>query len=92
MLTLSCSGMTAGLTASGTLGPALPGESISIAYTAPSGSFVTHSATTGDDGSYADSLHILTRGTWHVQAHWDGNDQFLPADSPVCSVTVFAPG
>jgi hypothetical protein len=92
MLSISCTAASAGLNVSGVLGPALPGESISITYTAPTGSVVTHSATTGDDGSYADSLHVLTRGTWHVQAHWDGNDQYLPADSSTCSVAVFPPG
>jgi hypothetical protein len=27
-------------------------------------------------------------GVWHVQAHWAGDNQYLPADSPICTLSV----
>lgn len=64
------------------------GASVSIVYTPASGSPITHSTTTGDDGGYADSLLLPLVGTWQVQAHWDGDGQYLPSDSPVCTLVI----
>jgi len=87
-LTLSCSRSETGLTDGGSLSPAIGGTTISIVYTAPSGSTTTHDATTSDSGSYSDSFSLHGAGVWHVQAHWAGDDQHLPSDSSVCTITV----
>jgi hypothetical protein len=79
--------LSLGSSESGSLAPPLGGQSISIVYTPASGNPVTHVQTTGDDGSYQDSFRSTGPGRWHAQAHWAGNDQYLPADSPVCTLT-----
>ena len=73
---------------SGALTPALEGESISIVYTTPTGSTITHTQATSSAGTYSDTLKPSIGGVWHVQAHWPGDDQHLPADSPACTLTV----
>jgi len=78
--------LPSGTSESGVLSPPLGGESVSIAYTPPSGDAVTHVQTTAGDGSYDDSFRPNGKGPWHVQAHWSGNDQYLPADSGICTL------
>jgi len=88
-LSLSCSLVSLfGLNASGTLTPALAGVSISIVYTAPSGSTITHTQTTDGSGGYSDSLRANAPGVWHGQAHWAGDGTYLPADSSVCTFSI----
>jgi hypothetical protein len=76
-----------GASSSGALSPAVDGAVISIVYTSPDGSTTTHVRPTGSTGSFDDSLRPHDPGVWHVQAHWDGDETHLPADSPSCSFT-----
>ena len=73
---------------SGSLAPGLAGESISVVYTSPSGGTTTHVETTTAGGAYSDSFLMNKKGVWHVQSHWAGNSEYLPADSPACTLTV----
>ena len=89
-LSLSCSKTLAGAVVNGTLAPAIGGASVSIVYTSPTGSTMTHSAATDAGGHYSDSFTAAIKGTWHVQAHWAGDGDHLPSDSGVCTLTVGA--
>lgn len=76
-----------GSSESGSLTPAIGGQTISIVYTPATGDPVTHTQTTADDGSYEDSFKPPAKqGPWRVQAHWAGNGDYLPADSSVCAL------
>ncbi len=87
-ISLSCTFLPLGSVNSGSLAPGLAGESISVVYTAPSGSTTTHVQTTTAGGAYSDSFLMNKKGVWHVQSHWAGNSKYLPADSPACTLTV----
>jgi len=77
-----------GVVNSGDLTPGLAGESISVVYASPSGDTTTHAKTTSAAGAYSDTFRLSAKGVWHVQSHWAGNSTYLPADSPVCVLTV----
>jgi M6 family metalloprotease-like protein len=63
-------------------------EVIALKYTDPSGSSVVQNAQTNPDGSYADSIVPTQTGTWQVQAFWQGDAEYAPAESPVIQFTV----
>jgi hypothetical protein len=85
---LTCTIGGLGAVNSGVLSPALAGESISVVYTSPPGDTTTHVKTTSAAGAYTDTFRLSAKGVWHVQSHWAGNSKYLPADSPVCALTV----
>jgi len=76
-----------GAVASGTLGPSIEGASVSIVYTSPKGSQITHTESTDGSGSYRDTFVPTVKGTWHLQAHWPGDGTYLPSDSSECTLT-----
>ena len=73
------------MTFDGVLSPPTPGTTITIVYTPPTGSPITHQAQTSSNGSYTDTFTPTTRGIWHAQAHWAGDATYLPSDSSLCS-------
>jgi hypothetical protein len=73
------------MTFNGVLSPSTPGTTIAIVYTPPTGSPINHQAETSSDGSYTDTFTHRTKGIWHAQAHWAGDDGYLPSDSSPCS-------
>ena len=87
-LTLSCSVVGVAVVDSGTLAPAIAGMPISIVYTPPSGSSITHQQSTSNSGGYSDRFIANRPGLWQVQAHWGGDETHLPSDSSVCTFTV----
>ena len=79
-----------GAVENGTLAPAVGGASVSIVYTSPTGATITHSVSTDGGGNYTDSFVAVVKGTWHAQAHWAGDGDYLPSDSGVCTLTIGA--
>jgi endonuclease YncB( thermonuclease family) len=58
---------------SGSITPAIPDVTVTLQYTAPNASTITHTVTTVSDGSFADTLRPDAVGGWSVGALWEGN-------------------
>jgi len=61
---------------SGSLTPPLPSITITITYTKPSGTSVTHSVTTDSNGKFSDSISTDETGNWKITASWTGNEAY----------------
>jgi len=81
-----------GVTISGTLEPANPGEPITI-YMSQDGRWwdPVNQLTTDSDGRYLCAWFPRLGGTYYVRAGWSGGDGHAGADSGVHTVTVIQP-
>ncbi len=73
---------------SGRLNPAEEGNEVLLRYVRPDSTTSTRTAATAHDGSYSDSLEPDMVGTWKVEVHWDGSEDFEGATSQVVEFDV----
>jgi hypothetical protein len=76
------------VTASGTLTPALSGQTITLTYTKSGLPPVVRTVTTNPSGGYSDTYPPPEAGSWTVQASFAGDANHEPATSPTRSFTV----
>jgi len=69
----------------GKLTPAIAGVEITITYTKPDGTTITHKVKTDANGEFADEITVNMAGVWKVKASWPGNEQYEGATSPEVS-------
>jgi hypothetical protein len=80
------------ITITGTLAPAVAGNTIILTYQPPSGSPITRPTTTTAAGEYSDTYTPNIPGSWLVTAYWSGDAFHEEATSPTVSFTVKASG
>lgn len=73
------------LTISGYLYPANTAK-LSVVYTGPSGTTVTHNVNSTGTGSFTDQYAVSTAGTWTVSASWSGTTATAGSTSNTLSV------
>lgn len=74
---------------SGTLGPTLSGEQVTLTYTRPDGSSVDGAVVTNSAGEYSDTYVTDVVGEWRVQASWRSDDGFESSFSTEISFSVY---
>lgn len=72
----------------GSLNPALTGETVRVAYTKPDASIVTRSVTTGAGGRFSDTFSPDEVGVWSVVASWNGDAIYQEASSTPFTLTI----
>jgi hypothetical protein len=75
---------------SGAITPAAAGATVTLAYTPPTGSAVTHTQQTDGNGAFMDPVPTLEQnriGQWSVRASWPG-DVTIGGASATCNFTV----
>jgi PKD repeat protein len=79
---------------SGAITPAVEAVTVTITFTLPDNTIITHDTITDTNGAYTFS-YIFTAsdplGTWQVKASWEGNDKYLGATSAVQLFVVISP-
>ncbi len=79
------------LSISGTISPAPYRALIRVLYTSPAGQVTGRDVYANPQGSYHDAIIPSAAGTWTVQAFFDGDVSYTPAQSAACAVSLSAP-
>jgi hypothetical protein len=73
---------------SGSITPAIPDITVTLQYTTPNASTMTHTVITSSDGSFADTFRLDAVGGWSVGALWEGDAIYDEAISTFVAITV----
>jgi hypothetical protein len=73
---------------SGGLSPILAGATISLTYTRPNATTITHSVTTDSSGRFTDTITPDVSGTWSVSASYGGDTTHEPSSATPCSIFI----
>lgn len=68
-----------------------PATQVTVQYTRPDGSSVTHIVLNSKDGAFSDTLTPDASGQWSVKASWEGNGDHKGAVSNALAFTVTEP-
>ena len=72
----------------GRIEPFHPNAAVTITYSLPGSSPISHTAATDGGGNYKDSFSFDIPGNWQIQAAWLGDSAYDGASSPVCPLEV----
>jgi hypothetical protein len=90
-LSLTCSGSVpegASLSVHGTISPPPYNAAIRLLFAPPSGQGTQFNVYANPQGAYRGAITANARGTWTVQAFFDGDISYAPTKSAPCLVTV----
>jgi Peptidase family C25/Propeptide_C25 len=77
------------MTTTGTLSPALAGQTISVTYTRPNGTTFTDNVTTDPNGTWSDTVgNPSPTGNWTIQSSYAGDATYAASSSSACTVSV----
>ena len=73
----------------GSISPPIFGEAhVEIMYTGPAGERIVHEVPIRGGDVFNDMYQAPTPGMWTVVAHWQGNDEYMPASSQPVNVQI----
>ncbi len=73
---------------SGNISPLLDGAKIRLIFTGPDGQRVLHNVSTTSWGQFNYEFSTPLDGVWIVHAEWDGDENYMPAKSPLKSFEI----
>ncbi|MCW3988932.1 MAG: Ig-like domain-containing protein, partial [Candidatus Bathyarchaeota archaeon] len=76
------------VTVSGSISPAVSGETVTYTYRKPDATTFTRTATTGSGGSFSDNYKPDATGSWSVKTSWEGDSTYKESTSETVSFTV----
>ncbi|MEM2261726.1 MAG: hypothetical protein QXK24_04670 [Ignisphaera sp.] len=76
------------ITIQGSINPARPGATVTITYTKPDYTTITHTVTADSTGSYTDKLTVDMKGKWNVKSSWPGDSDYEGATSTTLTFNV----
>lgn len=75
------------LTISGSITPAIPGQSVTL-YISGNNNLTAYSVATDDQGNYSLTWNFTAQGTYYVTANWNGASNYAGSDSQTVPVFI----